>query len=69
VDVRDLLVDGTTVYAGTWEGVFASSDGGATWTGMSGGLAGVHVTSLISTGTELYAGTVSDGVWTRALAP
>jgi photosystem II stability/assembly factor-like uncharacterized protein len=53
------------VYAGTRNGVFKSTDAGATWTAASKGLgpAGVWVRSLAVTAEAVYAGTEANGVY------
>ena len=60
----------TTVYAGLWDGVFKSTDGGTSWspatTGLTCGTSSCEVTALAldpTTPTTLYAGTSSDGVF------
>jgi photosystem II stability/assembly factor-like uncharacterized protein len=60
----------TTIYAGTYDGVFQSVDGGATWASMSEGLTDLVVSALVvdPTGTTLYAGTNGGGVYTREIS-
>ncbi len=57
--------DADIVYAGTRNGVFKSTDAGATWTAASKGLgpAGVWVRSLAVTTEAVYAGTDANGVY------
>jgi photosystem II stability/assembly factor-like uncharacterized protein len=60
--------DADAVYAGTRNGVFKSTDAGATWTSASKGLGptGVWVMSLAVTGgvsEAVYAGTYANGVY------
>ncbi len=57
--------DADVVYAGTRNGVFKSTDAGATWTVASKGLgpAGVWVMSFAITSEAVYAGTYSSGVY------
>lgn len=53
--------DSRVVYAGTWGGVFRSSDGGSSWTAASNGLGTLYVWSLAvdpHNSAVVYAGTV-----------
>ncbi len=55
-----LLVSGTTLFAGTDDGIFASGDSGKGWIDASNGLLppiGLQITSLVSMGSYLIAGT------------
>ncbi|MFN2224558.1 MAG: hypothetical protein ACK2UH_18530 [Candidatus Promineifilaceae bacterium] len=52
-------------------GVFATYDGGATWTDLSAGLVDRTITELAIAGApnrRLYAGTEGSGIWQWALA-
>lgn len=78
-EVRSLLVIGSDLYAGTDAGqirsmrdtaggVFCSSDNGKTWIPMNSGLrnnngSAARLTSLITMGTDLFAGTWDGGVF------
>jgi len=56
-DVRALAVSGTSLYAGVfYGGMFASSDGGVTWNPTTGS-GPVNITSLVWSGSILFAGT------------
>lgn len=57
--------DDGIVYAGTFNGVFKSTDGGATWAPASKGLgpAGKPVLVLAATSEAIYAGTIGSGVY------
>ena len=69
--ISSLAISGTTLYAGSGEfpyfndkgnGVFRSTDDGASWVPVNTGLTKQNVTSLAISGTTLYAGT-RDGVF------
>ena len=71
--VIDLAMDPSspeTVYAGTDEGVFKSTDGGASWIAANSGLADfttVFALAIVPSSPEtVYAGTFADGAYTRA---
>jgi hypothetical protein len=57
----------TTLYAGTeFDGVFKSTDGGATWSAVNTGLTNTDVRALAihpTTPATLYAGTYGGGVF------
>ena len=57
--------DADVVYAGTRNGVFKSTDAGATWASASRGLgpAGVWVMTFAVTSNAVYAGTYANGVY------
>lgn len=60
--VTQLAASRAGVFAATNDGVFRSTDGGATWKRVVRGLADAKVSSLIANDVELYAGT-SVGVY------
>ena len=66
--IRALAIDPvtpTTLYAGTYDGVFKSTNGGSTWTAVNSGLTNIWVNALAmdpTTLSTLYAGTDSGGV-------
>ncbi len=66
--IRDLVVDpagGTTAYAGTDTGVYRTTNGGATWTAVSGGLTLLDIKALAISPVpgSLYCGTNGRGVF------
>lgn len=61
--VRALLVNGTTVFAGTNSGVWSTSDNGTTWAQVNTGLTTLDVRALALNGTTLYAGTNGGGIF------
>jgi len=68
VTVRDLLVDGTTVFAATeGGGVYVSTDTGSTWTQINSGLASLGSWALATTpnggGRNLFVGLSGEGVF------
>ncbi|MBM2841928.1 MAG: hypothetical protein HW412_2456, partial [Bacteroidetes bacterium] len=46
---------------------FVSTNNGTSWTAASTGLKGTWVYALAVSGTNLFAGTILDGVWRLAL--
>jgi photosystem II stability/assembly factor-like uncharacterized protein len=58
-----MLVDGNDLYAGTFDGVFRSTNGGTLWKATNLGLPGSPVNALAANGMHLYAGTMGDGVY------
>ena len=66
-DVDAFTVYGTKLFAGTTDGgVFLTTNNGATWIGINGGLLATNVWSLGILDTNLFAGT-TEGVWRRPL--
>lgn len=61
--VRALLVNGTTVLAGTNSGIWRTTDNGTTWTQANTGLTTTDVRALALSGTTVYAGTFGGGVF------
>jgi len=73
--VETVRVHKGRLYAGTFgQGVFVSSDLGASWQSFNAGLVGgfadsqLRVMDLLARGDTLYAGTAGSGVWIRNLA-
>jgi photosystem II stability/assembly factor-like uncharacterized protein len=61
-----LVADGQTVYAGTYTGVYKTTDGGDTWSEMDSGLdpAAVDMRALVVDASHnVYGGGNSSGVW------
>lgn len=64
-DVRALSVNGNFIYAGLWgQGVYRTSDNGATWTDASNGMVIKAVQALLSDNSgNIYAGTFGGGIY------
>jgi hypothetical protein len=63
VDVRALVLFGSTIFAATMGGgVFRSTDDGASWDIINNGLTQFQVTSLLRVNSTIFAGTI-DGVF------
>ncbi len=64
VYITSFSVIGANLFAGTLgNGIFLSSDNGATWRPVNTGLTDEYVISLIANGTELFAGTSGGGIF------
>jgi hypothetical protein len=61
--VYALAVSGTNLFAGTFGGVFLSTDNGTSWTAVNAGLTYATVYALVVSGTNLFAGTAYGGVY------
>ncbi|MFH0864808.1 MAG: T9SS type A sorting domain-containing protein [Bacteroidota bacterium] len=59
--VRSLTASGSTILAGTVQGIFLSTDNGANW--LSAGLDSVSITSIIISGSNIFAGSFLDGIY------
>ncbi|HUI65029.1 MAG TPA: T9SS type A sorting domain-containing protein, partial [Bacteroidota bacterium] len=58
--VSAFAVSGSSLFAGTYvSGVFLSTNDGTSWTAVNSGLTDSHVTTLVLSGTSLFAGTGS----------
>ncbi len=66
--VYALAVDGSNIFAGSDSGVYVTSNNGLLWTAVNTGLTDKSIHSLAIYGTDLYAGTATQGVWKRALS-
>ena len=66
--VYSLAVDGSNIFAGSDSGVYVTSNNGLLWTAVNTGLTDKGVHSLAIYGTDLYAGTRTQGVWKRSLS-
>lgn len=65
--VTCLTASGTTMYAGTRNGIFRSGDGD-NWTAINEGLENLDILSLTVFDEYLYTGTYGSGIWRRRLA-
>jgi photosystem II stability/assembly factor-like uncharacterized protein len=61
--VESLAAGGGYIYAGTYDGVYGSSDNGLNWTHMDANIGGKRILSLIITGETVLAGTEIGGVY------
>jgi photosystem II stability/assembly factor-like uncharacterized protein len=61
--VNSLAVYGTNLFAGTYGGVFLSTDSGTNWTAVKTGLTNSSVQSFAVSGTKVFAGTLGGGVF------
>jgi hypothetical protein len=67
--ILSLAIIGNDLLAGTNNGVCLSHDKGATWTNIStNGIANQAVTTFAISGTNIFAGTTTSGVWTRHIS-
>jgi hypothetical protein len=63
-----VVIVGSNVFVGTdYNGVFASTNNGASWTTINSGLTNTNVFSVGVCGTYLFAGT-GNGLWRRPLS-
>ncbi len=60
-DVRALAVTGTSIWAGTDNGIYVSTDSGSNW--INSGLTNNQVTSLAVVGANIFAGTERNGIF------
>jgi hypothetical protein len=65
--VDALGFSGTTLFAGTNNGVFVSDDIGKSWTPVNSSLANIYVDALVISGTNVFVGT-DGGVWRRPIS-
>ena len=61
--VHSLVVNGTSLFAGTLGGVFLSTDNATSWTAVNSGLTNLNIYPLAVSGMNLFAGTSSSGVF------
>jgi len=62
-DVSSLVFSGSTLFAGTYGGVYRSTNNGTSWTAASTGLPYDGVWILASNGSNLFAGTYESGIY------
>ena len=62
------MVRNSDILAGSFDGVFASSDNGATWATENSGLLDTNILALIVSGNYAFAGVGGTGVWRRPLS-
>ncbi|HUI92737.1 MAG TPA: FlgD immunoglobulin-like domain containing protein [Chitinivibrionales bacterium] len=56
-EVYALAVIGSNIFAGTWSGVFLSTNNGTNWTATNSGLTNVYVHALAVSGSNIFTGT------------
>jgi hypothetical protein len=62
--VSTLGISGSNIFAGTYGGVFLSTDNGASWTSANSGIpGGASVNAFAFSGSNIFAGTGSNGVF------
>jgi hypothetical protein len=66
--VTSLVVSGQAVFAGTYNGVFMTTNRGAIWSSINEGLSDTMVLSLAIQGPFLVAGTDGHGIFLRPLS-
>ncbi len=67
--VGTLLVDGDNIFAGTYNGVYLTTDFGTTWYNKNQGFPyPFNVKSLVISNNYIYAGTYGNSVWRRSLS-
>ena len=54
---------GSNIFAGTWVGVYRSTNNGANWTSVNTGLTNTTIRSLLISGSNIFAGTQGGGVF------
>ena len=61
--INCIAFSGNHIFAGTYSGVFLSTDNGSNWTTVNNGLTNQYVLSLAVSGTNIFAGTDGGGVF------
>ena len=62
-NVNCFAVSGTHLFAGTWSGVFRSTNNGTSWTRVNSGLTHTYVLALAVSDTNIFAGTLGGGAF------
>ncbi len=63
-DVNSIVGRGSEVYASSYgKGIYLSTDNGGSWKLYNQGLLGLEVTCLLSTGSDIFAGTFYNGLY------
>ncbi len=61
--IYSLILKGTTLFAGTNDGVYKNTVGQNNWTAVSSGLTNMYIRSLCVSGSDIYAGTQGGGIF------
>jgi photosystem II stability/assembly factor-like uncharacterized protein len=61
--VNDLEVSGNNVVAATFDGMYKSSDDGATWTDANNGILGTRIMAVAAVGNTAFAGESNTGIY------
>ncbi|MBK9423930.1 MAG: hypothetical protein IPN54_07360 [Bacteroidetes bacterium] len=60
--IQNLAVIGTTIFAGTIDGVYKSDNNGLNWIPANSGISGISIISFATDGADLYAGSEGYGI-------
>ena len=61
--VTSIVISGNNIFAGTWNGVYISSDNGDNWTLSNNGITDTFITVLNINGDNIFAGTLDSGIF------
>jgi photosystem II stability/assembly factor-like uncharacterized protein len=61
--IGGIAISGPNLLAGTYQRVFLSGDNGMSWSGVNAGLPSDYVVALEVSGTDVFAGTLNNGVF------
>jgi hypothetical protein len=55
--VFNLCINGKTIFAGTWQGIYLSNNNGNSWTAINKGLTNTYVSNINMIGSSVFAST------------
>jgi hypothetical protein len=58
-----MAANGSEIYAGSWDGLYKSTDNGGNWSSVSDGITDTHITSIAFKGSYVFVGTSEGGVF------
>ena len=61
LSIASIAISGTKIFVGTYDGIFLSNNNGSSWTSVTNQIK--NVSSLIVSGTNIFAGTRGNGVF------
>jgi hypothetical protein len=61
--INSFAVSDANLFAGTWNGVYLSSDNGTSWNAVNSGLTSTDVSCFAIMGKNLFAGTYNNGIY------